>query len=351
MNKTLALMPLLLLSACTQPLPVNPDARVIHAVAETTPVASGEDAADDPAVWIHPTDPARSLILGTDKRKGLAVYDLQGNLVQFLDRGRLNNVDLRSDLAIGSARVSLAVATNRTTHTLDIFSISATGEVSLLLAQAVSLEDPYGICMQRTDRGEAMVFANSTNGEYQQWLLNPDARLEPQLVGSFRLDTQPEGCAVDDATALLYLGEEDVGIWQMPANAGAASQRVLLDTVGQGHLTADVEGMDVYRSANVAWLFVSSQGDHSYALYNLNDNNRYMGSVRVADNPDNGVDGTEETDGLTVTSVAVDARFPEGMLVIQDGYNRNPVANQNFKLVSWQTVIQALVIPSASPPQ
>ena len=30
--------------------------------------------ADDPAIWIHPTDPTRSLIIGTDKKEDGALY-------------------------------------------------------------------------------------------------------------------------------------------------------------------------------------------------------------------------------------------------------------------------------------
>jgi 3-phytase len=41
----------------------RPAARV-----ETEPVPSSGDAADDPAIWVHPGDPARSLVLGTDKK-------------------------------------------------------------------------------------------------------------------------------------------------------------------------------------------------------------------------------------------------------------------------------------------
>jgi 3-phytase len=36
------------------------------------------DAADDPAIWVHPVDPALSLVLGTDKKGGLNVFDLEG---------------------------------------------------------------------------------------------------------------------------------------------------------------------------------------------------------------------------------------------------------------------------------
>ena len=44
----------------------------------TEPVPSAGDAADDPAIWIHPDDPARSLVIGTDKKGGLEAYSLDG---------------------------------------------------------------------------------------------------------------------------------------------------------------------------------------------------------------------------------------------------------------------------------
>ena len=69
----------------------------VVATLETEPVPSSGDAADDPAIWIHPTDPLLSTILGTDKLLGLAVYDLSGQQIQFIPDGNLNNVDLRYD--------------------------------------------------------------------------------------------------------------------------------------------------------------------------------------------------------------------------------------------------------------
>src|ERR1041385_3346449 len=53
---------------------VRPEARV-----QTAPVPHKGDAADDPAVWIHPHDPALSLILGTDKLGGLHTYNMDGS--------------------------------------------------------------------------------------------------------------------------------------------------------------------------------------------------------------------------------------------------------------------------------
>jgi hypothetical protein len=81
--------------------------------------------ADDPAIWIHPTDAAQSRIIGTDKQQGLRVYDLAGNEVQFLPDGQMNNVDLRYKVAIGGQLMDLVAATNRTDNTLVVYSVDA----------------------------------------------------------------------------------------------------------------------------------------------------------------------------------------------------------------------------------
>jgi hypothetical protein len=73
----------------------------VAATAETDPVPHGGDA-DDPAIWLHPDDPAKSTIIGTDKLGGIAVYDLAGAQILFLADGDLNNVDLRDGFPLGS---------------------------------------------------------------------------------------------------------------------------------------------------------------------------------------------------------------------------------------------------------
>ena len=76
----------------------------VAAVLETKPSLDDDDA-DDPAIWVHPTDPTRSLVVSTLKEGGLDVYDLSGLLVQHVapdaagsglvfNSARYNNVDL-----------------------------------------------------------------------------------------------------------------------------------------------------------------------------------------------------------------------------------------------------------------
>src|SRR5687767_14304370 len=67
--------PLLLLAAAPPP---GADVLRPQARGQTEPMQHAGDSADDPAIWLHPTKPELSLILGTDKQGGLVVYDMDG---------------------------------------------------------------------------------------------------------------------------------------------------------------------------------------------------------------------------------------------------------------------------------
>ncbi len=68
------------------------------------------------------------------------------------------------------------------------------------------------------------------------------------------------------------------------------------------------------------------------------------GKFRVIDN-DAGVDGVSGTDGIDLLVGNLPLPFEGGLLVVQDDYNREPVANQNFKLLRWTDVLEAMGLP------
>ncbi|WP_102798777.1 phytase [Bowmanella denitrificans] len=305
--------------------------------AQTTPVARFGDAADDPAIWFNRQAPAQSRILGTDKRVGLMVYELDGTLVQQLPVGRLNNVDIRGDFVVGGNRVDLAAASNRTNNSISLFAIDPeSGGVSHLQDIATDLNEVYGLCMYQSKTGH-YVFINDTDGRFAQYRIEGDKHhLSATLVREFAVSSQPEGCVADDTTGVLYLGEEAKGIWRTQAEPQPA---VLEQVAHTGDLLhADVEGMGIYRNGNDAMLIVSSQGNDSYLAFGLDQQFSYLGRFRIALDLQSGVDGVSETDGLEVTSANLGADYPAGLLVVQDGRNRMPIAPQNFKLVDWRQV-------------
>ena len=130
-------------AAALLPAAVYPESVV--ATSETEPVPSPSDAADDPAIWLHPSDPARSVIIGTDNQAGIAVYDLAGTELQFRYDGELNNVDVRYGFPLGGTRVDIAAASNRTTDTISVYAIEA--ETGLLTPIAAGGGIPTGVAV------------------------------------------------------------------------------------------------------------------------------------------------------------------------------------------------------------
>ena len=59
----------------------HPVKTTVQATVETAPVESSDDAADDPAIFIHPTNAEKNAIIGTNKQSGLVVYNLKGEQI------------------------------------------------------------------------------------------------------------------------------------------------------------------------------------------------------------------------------------------------------------------------------
>lgn len=316
----------------------------LHASAQTTPVAAFGDAADDPAIWINEQDAKNSLILGTDKRRGLMVYDLAGNKVQSLNIGRLNNVDVRQHQGINNETHTWITASNRTLNSISVFTVDGDNQVNHVTEIVTNLPEIYGMCMYSSESGH-YVFVNDKSGLFQQYkLIGEQSNLSGELVREFTLPSQPEGCSADDNLGQLFAGEEDAGIWYIDAEPTAGNKAVKLQSVNE-QLVADVEGMEIYHANDARYLVVSSQGDNSYVLYKISDDTQpslsFAGKFNVIANLDKGIDGVGETDGLTVTATALPG-YPEGMLIVQDGYNRMPLQPQNFKIIDWREVKKAI---------
>ena len=304
----------------------------VEAVVETEPVPHDGDAADDPAIWVHPTEPERSLIIGTDKQGGggLAVYDLDGRELAFQADGAMNNVDLRG---------TVVLAGNEDDNTLAIYRLEPERPRLVPITQGpitpgITL---YGTCLYRSAvSGMLYAFVTSERGEVEQWALTQsDERYDGELVRSFGFDSQTEACVADDAAAIVYFGEESTGIWRVPAEPGDDAASTLVDGTGpDGHLTADVEGLAIAGDVDDGVLIASSQGDDRYVVYRLDDGG-YLATFTIEGSE--GIDGVSGTDGLEVTTEALGGPFDRGLLVVQDG--RNDDEHQNFKLVPLRSLL------------
>ncbi len=315
---------------------------------ETEPVPRGDtdDAADDPAIWIHPVFPDSSRIVGTDKKGGLAVYNLQGKELHYYAHGLMNNIDLRYGFQIGNTSCDILASSNRTGNTVDLYHITENGSLEKIYKRQLPTEmsdEVYGLCMYKSPvNGKFYVFLNNKLGDIEQWELFTDGNLlDGKIVRKLKVATQVEGMVVDDENSALFIGEEDAGIWKFNAEPDDSVEGILISASAEKencNVKFDIEGLAIYTlPKGKGYLIASSQGNNSYALFNRETPYRYLGSFNIVSGTTDGVQGT---DGLDVTSVSLGSKFPFGVLVVQDGSNTDngKAAPQNFKVVRWDSV-------------
>ena len=91
----------------------------VTANVETEPVFAGDDAADDMCILENFNNPENSLIISSDKKYGIIVYDLNGAKLHDYKVGRINNVDIISSKSFEDKYV--VAGTNRTYNSIDIY--------------------------------------------------------------------------------------------------------------------------------------------------------------------------------------------------------------------------------------
>jgi 3-phytase len=348
-QQTRIILLLLLVVACGTRYNIQDEVFPVQATLETAPVPTADDTADDACIWVHPTDAALSTIIGTNKNVGggLHVFDLEGREIQFTAGGRMNNVDIRYNFPLGGEMVALVTAGERSQNTLAIYKVNPeTRHLESVAARNIplGLEEVYGSCMYRSPvNGRYYAIVNDKNGRIEQYHLfdNGAGAVDGELVRTLAVPSQPEGCVADDILALLYVGEEEGGIWKFGAEPTDPVEGNMVDRVGN-HMVPDVEGLTIYYADDsTGYLIASSQGNNTYVIYTRQGTNDYMGTFRIADGET--IDGTSETDGIDVTNFSLGPRFPTGLFIAQDG--DNPGANQNFKCVPWDSIARLFEPP------
>ncbi|WP_030776222.1 phytase [Streptomyces sp. NRRL S-920] len=322
--------------------------------------------------------------------------------------GRFNNVDLVHGLRLSSGRADLAVTSDRGGDRLRFYRVErdrAGGpltDVTDPAAPPVFSASQEEIDEQRTAYGLATWTDKSTGRSYALVSrrertsvalleITPGARGKVgyrkvrslDLPATFRLPNgtswtpcgepgelpQVEGMVVDPANGTLYAGQEDVGIWRMRADLTGTPE--LIDKVrefgvpgtydeeteeceagadpgyGGTRLSADVEGLTLLTEPDGdGHLLASSQGDNTFAAYDreLSDANEYEGGFRVTP-ASSALDGSEECDGAAALAAPLGRKYPNGLLVVQDGHDApgdGERPSTNFKFVDLGAVREAL---------
>ncbi|MEU3448711.1 phytase [Streptomyces thermolilacinus] len=322
--------------------------------------------------------------------------------------GRFNNVDLVHGTALTGTRSDLAVVSDRGHDRLRVYRIDRDNPAGPLTdvtdPQAAPIfsanqeeindqDTAYGLATwtdPSTRRSYALVSRNNrTTVALLELVARPGGTVGYRTVrtldlpAAFRLPNgtswspcgepgelpQVEGMVVDPANGTLYAGQEDVGVWRLRADLTGTP--VLIDKVreygvpaaydeesdecsptapdpgyGGDRLAADVEGLTLLTEPDGdGYVLASSQGDNTFVAYDreLSDDNEYEGGFRVAASAV--LDGSEECDGAAVLNAPLGRKYPNGLLVVQDGED-TPAADDrdatNFKFVDLAQVMDAL---------
>jgi 3-phytase len=327
----------------------------VTASMETLPVEASidGDAADDPAFWYDKVDPLNSMIIGTDKKNGLIVYNLSGEILHYQKLGRMNNVDIRQDIKFKHSKMDIVVASNRSSNSLDVFTLNPDGSLRSITANPMvistdTIDDVYGVCLFHDAKSQRLyAFINGTNGMLLQFELfeKEKGKISAKRVRNFKFSGQVEGMVADDELRYLYISQEEKGIYKVKATPDQIFVPELISFSSEESnpsIKYDLEGIGIYKSSDTAgYIIVSSQGNFSYAVFKRQGSNDYLGSFSIVDGQ---LDGTEETDGLDAISLPIGNKFPNGFLVVQDGFNFDGSIKkaQNYKLIDWQQIQQII---------
>lgn len=310
---------------------------------------------DDPAIWVNPRNPDRSLILGTDKAAAphgaVFVFDLNGKIrskVENLDRP--NNIDVGFGRLLRLDKLDIAVVTERGQRRLRLYRIasdsgalSEIGQVKVFEGESGERAAPMGIGLYQRSRDGA-VFAivsrktGPEDGYLWQYRLVDDGKggVQGQLVrkfGKYSGTKEIEAVLVDSQLGYVYYADERFGIRKYYADPDHPQAARELAVFGRDGFEGDREGLALYaRDDGTGYIICTDQKprNSAYRIYRREgtraDPNDHSETIKVV------YGGADSTDGIEATSTALGANFPAGVLVAMNSRPRN------FLIFDWDNL-------------
>lgn len=320
---------------------------IIKPVIVTQPV---QYDTDDPAIWINPTDPKASLVLGTDKEDNgaLYVFDLDGKIVQdkvVKNLKRPNNVDIEYGMLLQGKPTDIAIVTERFTHKLRIFSVPDmrpidNGGIEVFVGEkGLDYRDLMGISIYKNDSGQVYAIVGRKTGPQDgtylwQYLLQDDGKgmIRATLVrkfGGFSGRKEIEAIAVDDAMGYVYYSDEGFGVRKYYADPAKGNAE--LTVFGKTGFAQDHEGISIYATTDsTGYILISDQQTNQFHVFtregaagNPHDH-RLVKSVHLS---------TMESDGSEVVSQPLNAVFKHGLFVAMS-------TDRSFQYYRWEDLMK-----------
>lgn len=306
---------------------------------------------DDPAIWIDPADPARSLVIGTDKDTdgALHAFDLNGRVVRTVSGlRRPNNVDIAAGFRLNGREVAVAVTTEREARRLRVFTVpdlQCVDRGDLLVFDGDPERAPMGVALYRRPRDGALFAivggkSGPSEGYLAQYRLDDDGggRVRMTLVrhfGAYSGRKEIEAIAVDAELGYVYYSDERVGVRKYQADPDATDADRELALFATEGFAADHEGIAIYRTGpGTGYLAISDQQANAFQFFPREGtagrphNHPALARVPVA---------ALECDGCEVTAEALPG-FPGGLFVAMS-------TDRTFHFYAWADLAEAAGLP------
>lgn len=325
--------------SCSGQKQVIASPEIIRPVIVTEPVNFDSD---DPAIWVNPQDPAKSLVIGTDKdiNGGLFVFDLNGKIQKDLTvtgLKRPNNVDIAYGIMLNGKKTDIAVTTERFTHKLRIFSLPDmkpvdNGGIPVFEGQTGEGErDLMGISLYTDSKGKIYAIAGRKTGPQDdsylwQYLLSDSGKgyVEGKLVrkfGHYSGKKEIESIAVDNENGYVYYSDEQYGVRKYYADPSKGNQE--LDVFAKTGFTEDHEGISIYKTGSKkGYILVSDQGANKFHIFRREGKNTLLKIVKVLAN---------KSDGSDMVSIPLNNTFKHGLFVVMSD-------DKTFHYYRWEDI-------------
>ncbi|MBD1395336.1 phytase [Mucilaginibacter glaciei] len=303
---------------------------------------------DDPAIWVNKADPAKSLVIGTDKAAdgALYVFGLDGKIIKDkVVRGlqRPNNVDLAYGLMLNGKPTDIVITTERITHKLRIYSLPDMKPVdnggidAFVGEEGFEFRDLMGISIYTAKDGKMYAIAGrksgpKTGGYLWQYLLQDDGtgNVKATFVrkfGEYSGKKEIESIAVDNELGYIYYSDEQVGVRQYYADPEKGDKQLAI--FGTTGFAADHEGISIYKlTPTTGYILVSDQGANRFQIFSREGAaaNPYEHKLLKVANV-----AARQSDGSDVVNVPLNSTFKHGLFVAMSD-------DKTFHYYRWEDI-------------
>ncbi|HEY4328500.1 MAG TPA: phytase [Phycisphaerae bacterium] len=315
---------------------------------QSVPINQVEDA----AIWIHPTDPEKSLLLIANKTHGMELHDFNGVLIKHYDDGKpLAGLDVLYDFPLGKEKIDLAIAACPSDRDsgVRVWRIDpAKDRITDVTAKGIIpvLDDaePLGIAAYHSRKtGACYFFVTTEEGKIEQYELAADAdgQISARRVRQLSLPGKVKAGVADDENAVIYFALEKEGVYRFAAEPDRATSGQLVIKVNDHGLIPDFAGITLYgASGGKGYLIVVSQGpkgvQSTLGIYQRQAPNEYVLTVSPSLG---GMGGIYSSSGIAVTNRPTSVAFPQGVIAAKNRINSNGI--EDYKLYSWKEIAAA----------